>query len=1289
MRSLQLLNHCCAHVEGSSPKTRSFIANDPENLIVYVALQDESSVVRVLATDDSKAFIEIAQFPVETPINGTGAIVSFTYLSDLQVACLGMWNGDIILISKDRFEKGEEAMEIIGSVESGIHAMSWSPDQDLVVMITGERNVLEMTQDFDTITEFPLHVEEEGEGTQHSVGWGSKETQFHGSEGKQAALRKVDVAKFTISDDDDRMPRVAWRGDGRLFTCSDIDPLKEARVIRIYNREGVLQNTSEPVDRLEHVLDWRPSGNLIVSSQRLPHRHDIVFLEKNGLRHGEFTLRETTNHKLLEVSWNADSTVLAVWLEAEIPNSGKMQKSVQLWTSNNYHWYMKQHLVLAEDDDIVGFAWDVERPLWAHLVSGSGQYHQYIFSWETITSTSTAEENAGFVAVIDGASVLLTPFSYQNVPPPMCALTLKAENNVQHVSFGPGNAANRIAVLTNNKIQLFEIPENARGEAKLVGSILSPVLNVAQETYMRNPIRQLHWIKENKLVYVQYDGQASKDMICLADFSLDDEHTLNVDITPFDAHVHRVYHNASTNDLMVEDSMGSVYEVQIDNNDQVRINKVLQFPDNSCATIATARLNPQDAEEERLIVGLTERNRLYANDRLISSQCTSFFLRADWLVFTTTSHTARFIPLDISFEDFKLSDDVPDANDESCRRVERGAKIVLATQLKPTLVLQMPRGNLETISPRAFVLAAIREDIKHCNYRSAFVACRRNRIDLNILYDENPNQFISSIERFVQDIPEVDYLNLFLSNLRNEDTTVTMYRRRKRDQQAQDEQRLGNKVNYICEAARNVLLKLGRKRYIQSILSTYVRSSPPDLESALLLLAEIKETSLTDAEEALKYTIFLCDADRLYDVALGMYNFTLVLMVAQQAQKDPREYLPFLQELQKLEKYYQRFRIDDHLKRHEKALRDLSFAGDNHFDELIEYMQKHTLYLTALEEYANKPEQRQVILNVYGDYLVQTSAYEEAGIVFTMSGNFEKSLQAYRMAGSWREVFSLAKQMKYSNEDIHALAYDVIEYMKDKRRFHDAAIIANDYAQDIEESVDCLLKGSLWQEATRMSHMHDRSDLIETHVKPGLIDGYSQLDEDIIEIMSQFNKQTSRLKELRERKPEPTVVLPNDDTLDNIDMFSDTTSMYSQFTRYTQATSRVSTVSSKSSRNTSKRRKREDRKRARGKKGTVFEEEYLVSSLKRLFERVSNMQNDLGNILRALAPFGYVEEARAIQERFEKLLKDFELASPTIFVPLQLAISQFASPEEAEEANVPMQIDKPIMADIQWKLQIL
>ncbi|CEP14860.1 hypothetical protein [Parasitella parasitica] len=1290
MRSLELLGQRSSKITNSDIKTRSFIATDPESLTVYVAFSDEQSHIRVAATNlapgDPNIFIEIGRCPLSV-------IVSFTFLADLQVVCLCTLNGDIMLFSKERFENGEETMEIMGSVDSGIHAVCWSPDQDLVVLITGEKKVLEMTQDFDPITEFELHVEDQGEGVQHSVGWGSKETQFHGSAGKEAAKQKIDTSKFGTSDDDDLRPRVSWRGDGSFFVVSDIDPSRSARVIRIFNREGTLQNTSEPVDKLEHALDWRPSGNLIVSSQRLPHRHDIVFFERNGLRHGEFTLRETRDHpqRVLEVAWNADSTILAVWIES-VNASGKSQKTVQLWTSKNYHWYMKQHIVLLEDRDVIGFAWDAEDALIAHLVSSSGQYQRLSYAWDVYTSTSIDESNSGYVAVVDGSQLLLTPFSYMNVPPPMSSLAVSAQSDIQYVAFGPQANGLKIAVLTNQDIQFFDLPERGHGDASLVGKLAFPEINAGNETYAKSPIRQLCWTSETRLVFCQYDEELQTDMLCVASFTPDNQ-AMSVSASPLDKSIGRIYYNATHLDLIVEGIDGSVFSVEL-HDDIPTMSRVEHFP-SFCSWIATACAGVHG--DEKAVVGLTERSKLYINDKLISSEATSFFLRGTWLVFSTTRHSARFLALDsTSLESIKLSDETSDAYDETSRRLERGSKIVMATQHKPSLVLQMPRGNLETISPRAFVLATIREDLRALNFRSAFIACRKNRIDLNILYDDSPARFVDNIRTFIEQVSEVDYLNLFLSNLRNEDTLVTMYRRGGRSaDQLTAASGVENKVNSICEAVRNVLVELGRKHYIQSILSTYVRSSPPDLESAMALLSELRETDMAAAEDALKYTIFLCKAALLYDVALGMYNFPLVLMVAQQAQMDPKEYLPFLQELKNLEKYYQRYKIDDHLKRYEKAIRNLSLAGDQHFDEFVDYMQKHSLYHVAIEEYAHRKQQKLAILEVYGGHLLFTTNFEEAGIIYTMASNPVKALEAYRMAGCWRESFSIAKQLKYTEEEIHALAYDMIEYLKEKSRFEEAAVVAKDYAKDIEETVDCLLKGTCWKEAERTCYTHDRADLIETHVKPGLVEGYTQMDDEIDEMMAQFHKQSARLVELRTKKPEMGAENPmaNDESLDNIDMFSDTTSMYSQFTRYTNASSRVSSISSQGSartKKTSKLRKKEERKRARGKKGSVFEEEYIVTSIKKLIEKASTMQHNLGSLIRALVPFEYVEEARAIQEKFDKVLKELESSMATVFVPLQLAVSLYASLEEFEETkNNTKVIDKPVIAKVDWKLQLL
>jgi len=58
---------------------------------------------------------------------------------------------------------------------------------------------------------------------------------------------------------------------------------------------------------------YSPAGNLIASTQRAVGRHAVIFFERNGLRHGEFTLRHP-EARVVELEYNCDSTLLMVWL---------------------------------------------------------------------------------------------------------------------------------------------------------------------------------------------------------------------------------------------------------------------------------------------------------------------------------------------------------------------------------------------------------------------------------------------------------------------------------------------------------------------------------------------------------------------------------------------------------------------------------------------------------------------------------------------------------------------------------------------------------------------------------------------------------------------------------------------------------------------------------------------------------------------------------------------------------------------------------------------------------------
>ena len=104
--------------------------------------------------------------------------------------------------------------------------------------------------------------------------------------------------------------------------------------------------------------------------------------------------------------------------------------------------------------------------------------------------------------------------------------------------------------------------------------------------------------------------------------------------------------------------------------------------------------------------------------------------------------------------------------DERCRNIERGAKLVAVMPSTFAVTLQMPRGNLETVYPRALVLAGVRRNIDRQQYKKAFLACRNHRVDMNILHDYKPRQFLEDIPLIIKQLSKAEFIDLLLSQLR-------------------------------------------------------------------------------------------------------------------------------------------------------------------------------------------------------------------------------------------------------------------------------------------------------------------------------------------------------------------------------------------------------------------------------------------------------------------------------------------------------------------------------------------
>uniref|UniRef100_A0A8C1FHC5 Elongator complex protein 1 n=1 Tax=Cyprinus carpio carpio TaxID=630221 RepID=A0A8C1FHC5_CYPCA len=1179
------------------------------------------------------------------PEDGSGVVVAIQDLPDQESVCVATGSGDVIL-----YNLNTSQLECVGSVESGLTGMTWSPDQELVTLTTGQETIIMMTKDFEPITEVAINQDDFGEGKFITVGWGKKETQFHGSEGKQAHRSALPNQLAA--------PRITWRGDGQFFAVSTVCPQTGARKVRIWNRECVLQATSEVVNGLEQPLCWRPSGSLIASTQRHPNKHSVVFMEKNGLLHGDFNLPFGKEQvKVKELLWNSDSTVLAVWMEDLKPGENKHPNTyIQLWAVGNYHWYLKQSLHFGSEPlrAPACVCWDPEKPLRLHLLTRGWVSYTYDWGWSTDRSHGTDCHDNANVAVIDGDKILLTTFRQCVIPPPMCAFELQLPVPVNLVTF--------------------------RSQAQ----------------------------RTNELAALTADGH----IYCLFFLNSWCWSFLRSDV-PVDGFVISLCHSLGNGTVALQLDDGQIRKVHMDSSElsltewKDSTGNIINFP-RPCVQTALCTLSG----EEHLI-GLTERSHLYIGDSLVASNISSFVVYDDFLLLTTHSHMCHCLNLStLSIKGLQsaLSSDAHQ-NDETVRKVERGSRIVSVVPQDTRLILQMPRGNLETIHHQALVLAQLRKWLDGLRFKDAFECMRKLRINLNLIYDHNPTVFLANIEVFLKQIDSINYINLFLTELKEEDTTTTMYPCPSRSASSSVSGKGGKKVDIICDALRSTMETLDPQKYCLCILTSHVRKTTSELEIALQKVHELRVnppsgSSSVSAEEALKYLLFLVNVNELYEHSLGTYDFDLVLMVAEKSQKDPKEYLPFLNMLKTLEPNYQRYTIDKHLKRYRKALHHLSKCGEEHFTELLNLVKDQRLYSDALELYSLNSEQYKTLSVAYAEHLVEQQQAEQAGLLLWRCGENARALQAFVSCTSWRNALAVATHIPLPPEQLALLARDLAGgdlFIIVSKTVVCCVVLMPVCWQDCEEAISALIQGAAWEEALRLIYLYNRQDIIETDLKSALLDAHSNQTSFLESQKALFIRHKNRLAVVQELKAKARLELFDEDGPDCADaeLYSEASSVLTGShlgSKYSRSNSRISSRSSKN------RRKAEGKKHSL-KEGSPFEDIALLNALTQIITIVDKMREEVHSLLKALVLFQFDGAASSLQRDYGELLQLMETALPEIWTdnlqqgqtpltgPNSTANSIMASFQQQRPA-VPQQDTEALTAPkmriaVKWKLSIL
>lgn len=137
-----------------------------------------------------------------------------------------------------------------------------------------------------------------------------------------------------------------------------------------------------------------------------------------------------------------------------------------------------------------------------------------------------------------------------------------------------------------------------------------------------------------------------------------------------------------------------------------------------CVTLCARPQSVQISHDTRTVFALSESGKLHCaslsgrDSTILATGVNSLTLTPDFCIFTTTAQRSFYAPF-FSVQailDGEAASSVKEREWDE-RRVERGALVVAACPSSMSLVLQMPRGNLETVYPRPLVLAVVRRDI--------------------------------------------------------------------------------------------------------------------------------------------------------------------------------------------------------------------------------------------------------------------------------------------------------------------------------------------------------------------------------------------------------------------------------------------------------------------------------------------------------------------------------------------------------------------------------------------------
>lgn len=1080
-----------------------------------------------------------------------------------------------------------------------------------------------------------------------------------------------------LSHDAVRSAQIVWRADGEYFVVVMTDSSEALSGI-------VVDRACENVEKLEFgevvvgepAVAWEPraGGMIVVAVQG-----KMLFFEKNGLRH----LRSDfgVEGKVTQVVWSLDCRRLAVVGEWADPCA------VRVYQRTNFRWYCVKGIQAV--GRVVCVVWDEDKvdELSVFLETGD------VIVISLRCAPNVFALSAGVHAfVVDGNRVDVTNFSRALLPPPMSHGAWEFDTIVEAVcAWEPSGIVG--VLLTDGCFEIRVVADGgfckaqmshattANGHARKTNGRWRLVDRAQRNSALglRYPIMLAESILMVVVSSMPWSGESTRDeRLSLFRLNEGEENAECIATFVADGRVRVVSRAAEDNSIVLVNSKGTMLQlvVDADKGEMIETMKTIDIVSEDVREVSDHETCigrfltfSRDGSGVLKVVELSSENAL-----VLSTECTSYCVHDSFLSFTTASHLLYcmytgssksksysadedYVPslLDALYSRAKTTEYIRSGTElvegkGATRPIDRGSLIVGAIPGCVTLVLQAPRGNLETICPRPIVFEAVDKFAKNEDYLNAFKLCRRQRVDTNHIVDADYSLFLSNIPKFVTEVGKASHLSIFMTFLRGD----------------------SNKVNSVCKAIIRFLTDMnGNERYLNAILTGMVRQEPSDVEGALEQIQKAWGRCEREAIAALDYLFVLVkDEEKVYEHALATYNLQLALFVAKNSQIDPAEYSAELKKLSTMNDALKKYSIDIRLERYDRALRHLYACGQEQHEECMRLCHKHALYESALELFQGDAERKRRLLEGFGAHLTSINRYHEAGAVYIQIGEWEKASESYKNGGLWQLCASAIWRCDdISQEGRRNLLNSLAEELADSGKLREAAHVRLGHLGDIEGAIELLARAQEWDELfeavgaycarTTADMMNEKSlsqNTLWKQVEGLVTEELETVLATITENKQKLGHRRRRLEAVRAAKREVNERLASKggvegDEVDS-DAFSATTASSAAsglsdvtFTSRTSATSVYSSATmltgplsaAKLEKQAERRRRKEAKKRVR--EGHPREEEYLVGYLRKLMpntffrERVEAM-------IKALLFMGRVDEVQKVVRKMKEFVEE-------------------------------------------------